>query len=132
MSVNDPVADLLTRIRNAKVRKSENVDIPSSNLKKAIVKVLKESGYISDFKFVGDKKSGLLRIYLKYSPEGESMITEITRISKPGRRIYAGVNELPKVLDGLGLSIISTPKGVMSDKECRKLNLGGEIICKVW
>ncbi|MFA5794121.1 MAG: 30S ribosomal protein S8 [Candidatus Brocadiia bacterium] len=132
MSVNDPVADMLTRIRNAKIRNLESVDMPSSSMKKAIAKVLKESGYISDFKFVSDKKSGLLKIYLKYSPDGESMITEIVRVSKPGRRIYAGVSELPKVLDGLGLSIISTPKGIMGDKECRKLNLGGEVLCKVW
>lgn len=132
MSVTDPVADMLTRIRNAIVRKSENVNMPSSNFKKALVKVFKDSGYIADYKHVDDKKSGLLKIYLKYGPDGESVITEIKRISTPGRRVYAGADNLPKVLDGLGISIISTPKGVMTDKECRKLNLGGEVICKIW
>lgn len=132
MNVTDPTADMLTRIRNATARKSETVDMPSSGFKKAIAKVLKETGYISDYKHIEDKKSGLLRIYLKYGPDGECMISEITCVSKPSRRFYAGAKKMPRVLDGMGLSIISTHKGVMSDKECLKLNIGGEIICKVW
>lgn len=132
MSVTDPIADMLTRMRNALVRKSENVDMPSSSFKKALAKVFKDSGYIADYKHIEDKKSGRLRIYLKYGPDGQSVISELKRISTPGRRVYAGTDKLPKVLDGLGISIISTSKGIMTDKECRKLNLGGEVICKIW
>lgn len=132
MTMTDPVADMLTRMRNAIIRKHEKVDMPLSNLKKAIAHVLKQEGYIKDFKSVDDKKGGLLRIYLKYGPKSEQVINKIVRISKPGRRIYRKVSEIDRVLDGLGLAVVSTSKGVMGDKECRKLKLGGEILCEVW
>ncbi|MBI4713537.1 MAG: 30S ribosomal protein S8 [Planctomycetes bacterium] len=132
MSVTDPIADMLTRIRNSCMRKSENVDMPASKMKKAVAKVLKETGYIQDYKVTSTDKFATLRIYLKYSQTGESVINAIKRISKPGCRIYRGVDKLPKVLDSLGTSIVSTSKGVMSDKECKKLKLGGEVICQLW
>ena len=130
--MTDPLADMFTRIRNALLRKYEATDIPTSNLKKKIAQILKEEGYIKDFKRIDDNKSGILRVYLKYSPRGESIINKIIRVSKPGQRIYRKVDELEKVLDGLGIAIVSTSKGMMTDRACRKLKLGGEVICKVW
>ena len=128
----DPVADMLTRIRNALLRKADKVTMPASNFKTAIVKIMKKEGCIKDYKKVDDKKSGLLTVYLKYTPEGNSVINRVIRVSKPGHRYYRGAQKLDKVMDGLGISIVSTSKGVMSDKESRKLNLGGEVICKIY
>ncbi|MBI4833429.1 MAG: 30S ribosomal protein S8 [Planctomycetes bacterium] len=130
----DPVADMLTMIRNARMRGTEKVNMPVSSIKLEIARVLKEEGYIKDYKTVKaeDKKNNTLAVYLKYGEDGECIINKIVRISKPGRRVYCRVKNMSKILDGLGVSILSTPKGVMSDKECRKLNLGGEIICNVY
>ncbi len=132
MTMTDPVADLLTRIRNAQNSNNRFADIPLSNLKKRILFILKEEHYIRDFIIVNDDKGGRLRAFLKYDSEGEPVIRSISRISKPGRRVYAKAGEIPKVLDGLGVAILTTSKGVVSDKVARKLNVGGEILCNVW
>ena len=129
--MTDPIADMLTRIRNALVVKHEEVDIPASNMKKEIARILLAEGYINGYELVGDKGE-TLRVSLKYVPKGEKVISGLKRISKPGLRIYAGKDELPKVLGGLGIAIVSTPKGVMTDKEARKQNHGGEILAYVW
>jgi len=130
----DPVADMLTMIRNARMRGIEKVNMPLSSIKVEIARVLKEEGYIKDYKTVKaeDKKNNALAIYLKYGEDGECIINKIVRVSKPGRRVYCKVKNMKSILDGLGVSILSTPKGVMSDKECRKLNLGGEILCNIY
>ncbi len=131
MSLSDPIADMLTRIRNAgRVQKPE-VQIRASGVCKGIAGVLKDEGYITDFDFIDDGNQGLIRVILKYSIEGDHAITELKRVSKPGRRIYNGSNDLPDVLGGLGVVIVSTSKGVMSDRNCRKDNVGGEVICTV-
>ena len=131
MSLSDPIADMLTRIRNAgRVQKPE-VRIRASGICKGVAGVLKDEGYISDFDVIEDDKQGLVRVFLKYDIEGRHAITEIKRASKPGRRIYSGSTDLPEVLDGLGIAIVSTSKGVMSDRNCRQLNIGGEVICTV-
>lgn len=132
MTMTDPVADLLTRIRNAQNSNNRFADIPLSNLKKRILFILKEEHYIRDFIIVNDDKGGRLRAFLKYDSVGEPVIKSISRISKPGRRVYAKAGEIPKVLDGLGVAILTTSKGVVSDKVARKLNVGGEILCNVW
>lgn len=132
MSISDPIADMLTRIRNANQKMKGKVDIPASKLKEKIVKVLKEEGYIANYKFISDRKQGILRVYLKYTPEQERVIKGLRRISRPGRRFYCGADELPRVYRGLGVAIISTSQGVMSAKKCRESNLGGEVICYVW
>ncbi len=129
--MTDPIADMLTRIRNALVVKHEEVDIPASNMKKEIARILLAEGYINGYELTGDNNE-TLRVSLKYGPKGEKVISGLKRISKPGLRIYAGRDELPKVLGGLGIAIISTPKGVMTDKEARKNNHGGEILAYVW
>lgn len=129
--MTDPIADMLTRIRNALVVKHEEVDIPASNMKKEIARILLAEGYINGYELVGDNGE-TLRVSLKYGPKGEKVISGLKRISKPGLRIYAGKDELPKVLGGLGIAIVSTPKGVMTDKEARKQNHGGEILAYVW
>ncbi len=131
MSYSDPIADMLTRIRNAVRINKEQVNIRASNICEGIAAVLKEEGYIRDFDRIDDNKQGILRIILKYDEEGQSVINEITRVSKPGRRIYSSVDKLPKVLAGMGVAIVSTSKGVMSDKSCRQNNVGGEILCTV-
>jgi len=131
MSFNDPIADMLTRIRNTVRINKEQVNIMASNICEGIATVLKEEGYIKDFDRIDDNKQGILRIILKYDQESRSVINKITRISKPGCRIYLSVDKLPKVLAGMGVAIISTSKGVMSDKSCRKENVGGEILCTV-
>ena len=131
MSLSDPIADMLTRIRNAVRINSPQVIIRASNICNGIATVLKEEGYIEDFDRIEDGKQGILRVNLKYSVEGEGVIREIKRISKPGRRVYSSVGELPVVLGGMGVAIISTSKGVISDKSCRKENIGGEILCTV-
>jgi small subunit ribosomal protein S8 len=131
MSLSDPIADMLTRIRNAaRINKSE-VNIKASNICEGIAAVLKKEGYIEDFDRIDDGRQGILRITLKYDQEGLAIINEIKRISKPGCRIYSSVDELPRVLAGMGIAIISTSSGVMSDRSCREANVGGEILCTV-
>ena len=130
--MTDTIADMLTRIRNALVAKHETVEVPASNMKKEIAKILLQEGYITAFDVVEDGVQGKIVITLKYGPNGEKVISGLKRISKPGLRIYAGCDELPKVLGGLGIAIISTSKGVMTDKEARKGNHGGEVLAYVW
>ena len=130
--MTDPIADMLTRIRNALVVKHDAVEVPASNMKKEIAKILLQEGYITSYEVVEDGVQGKIVITLKYGPNGERVISGLKRISKPGLRIYAGHDELPKVLGGLGIAIISTPKGVMTDKEARKNNHGGEVLAYVW
>jgi small subunit ribosomal protein S8 len=131
MSASDPIADMLTRIRNAiRVNKTE-VNIKASNICEGIAAVLKQEGYIEDFSRIDDGKQGILRVTLKYDQNGQAIISEIARTSKPGRRIYLSVDLLPHVLGGMGVAIVSTSKGVMSDRNCRKDNVGGEILCTV-
>jgi len=133
MGMADPLADLLTRLRNANKAKHEKVDIPASNLKVHVARILKEEGYLKNYKIIKDGKQGILRIYLKF--EGETkrpVITGLKNISRPGLRRYVKGAEIPLVLRGLGLSILSTSKGILTDKEARKLNVGGELLCSVW
>jgi len=132
MNMTDPIADMLTRIRNANTVMHERVDIPFSKEKAAIAKILKEEGYILNFKEISEANHKKLRVYLKYAGGKERVIKGIKRISKPGRRVYTGVEEMPKVLGGLGIAIVSTPKGIITDKGARKENVGGEILCYVW
>ena len=131
MSLSDPIADMLTRIRNATRVNKADVRIKASNICAGIATVLKSEGYIEDFDRIDDSKQGILRITLKYDQNGLPIIKELTRTSKPGRRVYAPVDKLPRVLAGMGIAIISTSKGVMSDKSCREANIGGEILCTV-
>jgi small subunit ribosomal protein S8 len=131
MSASDPIADMLTRIRNAiRINKTE-VNIKASNICEGIAAVLKQEGYIEDFSRIDDGKQGILRVTLKYDQNGQAIITEIARASKPGRRVYLPVDRLPHVLGGYGVAIVSTSKGVMSDRNCRKDNVGGEVLCTV-
>ncbi|HHY41620.1 MAG TPA: 30S ribosomal protein S8 [Thermoanaerobacterales bacterium] len=132
MAMTDVIADMLTRIRNANDVGHPEVEIPSSNMKVAIAKVLKEEGYIKDYEVIEDGKQGILKVYLKYGPNKQKVITGIKRISKPGLRIYASKDEIPKVMGGLGTVILSTSKGIMTDREARKQQIGGEVICYVW
>ena len=132
MAMTDPVADFLTRIRNALKAEKRWVDIPGSNLKKRIAFVLREENYISDFLFIADDEKESIRIFLKYDYNGEPVITGLQRVSKPGCRIYVGADEIPRVLDGLGVAVLSTSKGVISNKTAAKFNVGGELICNVW
>ena len=132
MTMTDPIADMLTRLRNANSVLHDKVEIPGSKIKKAIASVLKEEGFIKDFTFTENNKQGVLTLTLKYGPKREKVISGIKRISKPGLRMYAKHAELPKVLGGLGIAIISTSKGIMSDKQARKAGLGGKVIAYVW
>lgn len=132
MFLTDPIADMLTRIRNANTAMHERVDIPFSKEKLAIAKILKEEGFVLNFKEVVDGNKKNLRVYLKYGDKRERVIKGLKRISKPGRRVYIGVADMPRVLGGLGIAIVSTPKGVITDKGARKENVGGEILCYVW
>ena len=132
MQITDPVADMLTRIRNANTAKHESVDVPASNLKKAIAKILLDEGYIKSYEVVEDGTQGVIRIQLKYLAGKEKVISGLRRVSKPGLRVYAGADELPRVLKGLGIAIISTSKGVMTDKAARANNVGGEVLAFVW
>ena len=132
MSMTDPVADMLTRIRNGMSVDKRFVDIPSSNLKKRIAFVLKEENYIEDFMFVQDKIKSSIRIFLKYDHLGKAVITGIERVSKPGRRVYVGGDQIPRVLDGLGIAILSTSKGVISNKAAKRMHIGGEVLCNIW
>ncbi len=130
--MTDPIADMLTRVRNANMAGNGQVEIPASKVKKAIAAILKREGYIKDFEFIQDNKQGKLKIYLKIGSDNRSAITGLKRISKPGLRVYARKDELPRVLGGLGIAIISTSRGIMTDQEARKADLGGEVICYVW
>ena len=132
MSMTDPIADMLTRIRNGKMAKLQKVDVPSSNMKVSLANVLKSEGFIKNYKVIADQKQGILRIYLKYIDEKDSVITEITRISKPGSRRYVKGDEIPSVKSGMGIAILSTSKGVVSDRIAREAGVGGELICTVW
>ncbi|RMD86810.1 MAG: 30S ribosomal protein S8 [Calditrichaeota bacterium] len=132
MSMTDPIADFLTRIRNAAQAKHTKVDVPASNMKKQMARILKEYGFIKNYILIDDKKSGIIRIYLKYDDQGNSVIHGLQRISKPGVRKYVGVKEIPRVYNNLGIAILSTPRGVVSDRDARKLNVGGEVLCYVW
>lgn len=129
--LTDPIADMLTRIRNSARIRAEKVDIPASRMKLEIAKILKEEGLIRAYKVIRDKKQGVLRINLKYV-DGESVITDLQKVSKPGRRIYVGWKEIPKVMGGVGLAVLTTPAGVLSDKACRKDKIGGELLCYIW
>lgn len=132
MAMSDPVADMLTRIRNAGKAKFNSVDIPGSRLKVEVAKVLKEEGYIRNFKFVKDGKQGVLRIYLKYDQQQKHVILNLDRVSKPSRRVYLKSKDVKPVFNGLGVAILSTSKGIMSDKNARKANVGGEVLCNIW
>ena len=132
MQITDPVADMLTRIRNANTAKHESVDVPASNLKKAIAKILLDEGYIKSYEVVEDGTQGVIRIQLKYLAGKEKVISGLRRVSKPGLRVYAGADELPRVLKGLGIAIISTSKGVMTDKAARANHVGDEVLAFVW
>ena len=132
MVVTDTIADMLTRIRNANGMRYQEVSVPASNLKVSLAKILKEEGFIEDYKIVDDNVQGTIVLTLKYGQNKERVITGLKRISKPGLRVYAKSSEVPKVLNGLGIAIISTSRGVMTDKEARKQNLGGEVLCYIW
>ena len=132
MQITDTIADLLTRIRNANSAKHDTVDIPASNMKKAIVQILVDEGYVKGFQVIEDGKQGIIRIALKYGPNKSQVITGLRRVSKPGLRIYSNVENMPKVMKGLGVAIISTSKGIMTDREARKQNVGGEVLAFVW
>ena len=133
MHITDPIADMLTRIRNANNAKHDTVDVPASNMKKAIAQILLDEGYIKNFQIINDGTQGVIRITLKYlQPGKEKALTGLRRVSKPGLRVYAGAEELPRVLHGLGIAIVSTSKGLMTDKAARKENMGGEVLCYVW
>lgn len=132
MQITDPIADMLTRIRNAGTAKHETVDVPASKMKISIAQILLDEGYIKGFQIIDDGTQGIIRITLKYLPGKQKVIQGLRRVSKPGLRIYAGADELPRVLNGLGIAIISTSKGVMTDKQARKLHVGGEVLAFVW
>ena len=131
--VTDPIADLLTRIRNGHMARHDKVDIPSSKMKQAVIRILKEEHYIKNYKVVDSKgKHPIIRVYLKYDPEGRPFINGLKRISKPGRRVYVGKDNYPRVLGGLGISILTTNQGVMANRKARDLGIGGEVLCNVW
>ena len=132
MQITDPVADMLTRIRNANTAKHDTVDVPASNLKKAIAQILLDEGYIKGYDLVDDGTQGIIRIQMKYLSNKEKVLSGLRRVSKPGLRVYAGADELPRVLKGLGIAIISTSKGVMTDKKARENHVGGEVLAFVW
>ena len=132
MVTTDPIADMLTRIRNANTVTRDVVEVPSSRAKRDIAKILKEEGYIRDYEIIADRKQGILRLYLKYGPNKQKVITGLKRISKPGLRVYANKDNIPKVLGGLGIAVISTPQGIVADRTARREGVGGEVICYVW
>jgi len=129
--LTDPIGDMLTRIRNAIMVKAEKVDIPASKMKLEIAKILKEEGFIRAYKIIKDKKQGILRISLRYI-DGECIISNLKRVSKPGRRVYVGYKNIPKVMGGVGIAILTTSKGIKSDKTCRREKVGGELLCYIW
>jgi len=130
--LTDPIADMLTRMRNILLIKTEKVDIPASRMKVELAKILKEEGFIKSYKIIKDKKQGMLRVALKYTVDNAPVISGLKRISKPGRRIYAGKDEVPKVMDGVGIAVLTTSKGVLTDKACRREGVGGEVLCYIW
>jgi len=132
MTMTDPIADMLTRIRNALRASHERVDIPGSKLKMNMIEVLKSEGYVKNFRIISDSRVTRIRIFLKYDEEGISVIRGLKRVSKPSCRVYAGCDEIPKVLNGYGVNVVSTSKGIMADREARKMSIGGEILCSVW
>ncbi|MCL1805189.1 MAG: 30S ribosomal protein S8 [Clostridiales bacterium] len=132
MVMTDPIADYLTRIRNANSVNHERVEIPASKLKKTMTQILKDEGMIKDFEYIEDGKQGIIRVHLKYGANKQKVITGLKRISRPGLRVYAKKDEIPRILGGLGIAIISTSQGVMTDKQARKRGLGGEVLCYVW
>ena len=132
MSMSDPIADMLTRVRNGIIANFDTVDVPSSKLKINIAKILKSEGFIKNYKVIADKKQGLIRIFLKYDENGESVIGGLKRVSRSSRRVFAKKDKVPMVLNGFGVNVLSTSKGVMTDKQARKLGVGGEILCSVW
>ena len=132
MTMTDPIADMLTRIRNANMVKHETLELPASNIKKQIAEILKQEGFISDVEYIEDNKQGVIRVFLKYDQNGGKVITGLKRISTPGLRVYKKREDLPKVLNGLGIAIISTSEGLLTDKEARQKNVGGEVIAYVW
>ena len=132
MHIPDPIADMLTRIRNANNAKHDTVDVPASNMKKAIAQILLEEGYIKNFQLIDDGTQGVIRITLKYNAGKEKVLSGLRRVSKPGLRVYAGADELPRVLRGLGTAIVSTSKGVMTDKKAREAHVGGEVLAFIW
>ena len=132
MSVTDPVADMLTRIRNANAARKDEVEVPYSRLKWELARILREEGFISDFAQEEDDKQGLLHLQLKYGPHGERVITGLERVSKPGRRVYVGAQEIPDVLGGMGVTILSTSRGILDGRSARRIGVGGEWICNVW
>ena len=132
MSMSDPIADMLTRIRNAIMVSFDTVDIPSSKLKINVAKLLKSEGFVKNYKIIADKRQGMLRVFLKYDEKGEPVIGGIKRVSKPSRRVYTKGERIPSVLNGFGVNILSTSKGVMTDRQARKMGIGGEILCSVW
>lgn len=132
MTMSDPIADLLTRIRNANMARHESVEIPASKTKLALVKILKEEGFVRDFRFRSGKRYSVIKVFMKYGYQKERIISGIKRISKPGLRVYAQTDDLPKVLGGLGIAIVSTSQGIMTDKLARQKGIGGEVLCYVW
>jgi small subunit ribosomal protein S8 len=131
-SITDPVADLLTRIRNASRAGHEMVEIPGSTLKLGIVKLLAQEKFVRGYQFISDEKQGIIRVYLKYSAKREPVLTQLKRVSKPGLRVYAPADKIPRVLNGMGIAILSTSQGLMPDRECRRQHVGGEVLCYVW
>mgnify|MGYP001614291151 CR=1 FL=1 len=132
MSMTDPISDMLTRIRNATMVRHDRTDVPASKMKVAVAKILKQEGFIRTFKLVEEGPQGLIRIYLKYADDGQPAINGLKRVSSPGRRVYRGVGELPKVRNGLGVAVVSTNRGVLTDEQARGLQVGGEILCEIW
>ncbi|MGD8718248.1 MAG: 30S ribosomal protein S8 [Candidatus Zixiibacteriota bacterium] len=132
MVMTDPVADLLTRIRNAMRAGHEKADAPHSKIKEEIVKILKDEGFITNYRVIEDKPAAILRVYMKYGPDKTSVLRRIERISRPGRRVYAGKDEVPRVISGMGVAVISTSQGVLTDRECRRRGIGGEVLLRAW
>ena len=132
MVMTDPIADMLTRIRNANMVRHEKLEVPASKIKREIAEILKREGFIRDYEYIEDNKQGILRIFLKYGPNNERVITGLKRISKPGLRVYVKAHEVPRVLNGLGIAILSTSQGILTDKEARQKGTGGEVLAYVW
>lgn len=132
MSFSDPIADMLTRIRNASKARKESVDVPASKLKAEVARVMKEQGFVKTFKVLDDKKQGVIRVFLKYTSDNKPIIVGLKRISKPGLRKYSSIAKIPKVYQGIGIAVLSTSKGIMTDGEARKANIGGEVLCYIW
>lgn len=132
MTINDPIADMLTRVRNANMVRHDKLELPASNIKKEIAEILKSEGFIKNVEFVEDDKQGVIRLFLKYGQNNERVITGVKRISKPGLRVYVNAEEMPKVLNGLGIALVSTSEGVVTDKTARAKNIGGEVLAYVW